>query len=586
MARVRQREATPPNGFIASAVRLPTMQRSEATKAQGWQGEAWAFYDAVAELRFLANWIGNSMSRAVLHAAKRDGNSLVPLSSGPAWEAMEALYGGRHGQAQMLQLIGVDLTVGGEGYITAREVDGEDKWDVVITGKVNQNGTGKKAKLTVDFGDGARYPMGPDDLVIRVWTPHPTNPMIADAPTRSNLKTLGQIVGYDNHITTQLDSRLAGNGVFFISNEVEFAVPEGMPADASQAQIFMTVLGEAMMTSKGDRTSPAAHVPIVATVPTEALGKNEWIKFWTDLDSSVTDMRESAVKRFAVGMDAPAEALLGTADANHWNAWLSEEAGIKAHLEPRLGVVNGAITMQYLRPAIEGLVPDNELGDYFCIADTSEIRLRPNRAEEALELNARGLLGDDATLRETGFKGEDKMKPDEHQRWLLERMSQGATSPELAAEALRKLGIILGMPAGDKPQKQPNNTKVPLPQIERRDPPELPDEQPLAAACEVLVYRALERAGNRLRNQHPRTDTAAQRIDQVYLTLKGEPDYLLAGAWECAPDVLADHGVDVDEVVDVLDFYARGLIGRQRKFSKHTLASLLASIRHVEPVEA
>ena len=585
MARVRQREPSPPNGFIASAVRLPTPQRNEAAKAQGWQAEAWKFYDTNAELRFLSNWIGNVMSRAVLHAARREGNSLVPLTSGPAWEAMEALYGGRQGQSQMLQLLGVDLTVGGEGYITAREKDGSDQWDVVITGKVTQQGSGKKAKITIDFGDGKRTDMGPNDLTIRVWTPHPTNPTIADAPTRSNLHTLGQIVGYDNHISTQLVSRLAGNGVFFISNEVEFAVPEGMPADASQAQIFMHVLGEAMMTPIGDRTNPSAHVPIVAMVPTEALGKNEWIKFWTDLDSSVTDMREAAVKRFAVGMDAPPEALLGTADANHWNAWLSEEAGIKAHLEPRLTVVNSAITTSYLRPAIEDEVPEDEVNEYFVIADTSEIRLRPNRAEEALELNARGLLGDDATLRETGFKGEDKMKADEHTRWLLQRMSQGAVSPELAAEAMRLLGVKMFPVDVQKPQEQPDNTRPDLvPDLEKRNPPELPDEQPLAAACEVLVYRALERAGNRLRNQHPRTDTSAQPVHQVYMTLKGEPDYLLAGAWDCTGDVLADHGVDTDEIVDVLDFYTRGLLSRQRKFSRHTLASLLASIRHVEPV--
>src|SRR4029453_11693020 len=400
-----------------------------------------------------------------------EGRWLVPLSTGPAWEAIEALYGGRHGQSQMLQLLGVDLTVGGEGYVTAREKDGKEAWDVLITGKVSQQGVGKKARVTCDFGDGKRTEMGPEDLVIRVWTPHPTDPTIADAPTRSNLKTLGQIVGYDDHISTQLISRLAGNGVLFISNEVEFAVPEGMDPNASQASIFMHVLGEAMMIPIGDRTNPSAHVPIVAMVPTEALGKNEHIKFWTDLDGSVTEMRESAVKRFAVGMDAPAEALLGTADANHWNAWLSEEAGIKAHLEPRLGVVNSALTAQYLRPAIQDDVPEEDLRDYFVIADTSEFGRAPNRSEEALELNDRGLLGDEATLRETGFKPEDKMVDEQFKRWLLKRITLGATTPELAAEALRALGVNVNPVDIQTPQEQPTHTKPGgVPDIERRNP--------------------------------------------------------------------------------------------------------------------
>lgn len=374
--------------------------------------------------------------------------------------------------------------------------------------------------------------------------------------------------------------------MFFISNEVEFAVPEGMPADASQAQIFMHVLGEAMMTPIGDRTNPSAHVPIVAMVPTEALGKNEWIKFWTDLDSSVTDMREAAVKRFAVGMDAPPEALLGTADANHWNAWLSEEAGIKAHLEPRLGVVNSALTTNYLRPAIMDDISEEQLADYFVIADTTEIRLRPNRAQEALELNDRGLLSDEDTLSETGFKPGQKMDDKAFQKWLLKRITLGATTPELAAEALRALGVNVGPINVQDPQQQPDQTKPGgVPALERRNPPEQDrDEQPLAAACEVMVYRAMERAGNRLRNQFPKAELNGTRPDQVYLELKGDPDYLLAGAWDCAKDVLAGHCVDVDEVVDVLDFYARGLLGRQRKVSRRTLASLLASIRHPEPV--
>ena len=66
MARSRPTEPapTPPPGFLASAVRLPTATRNMAGRAEGWQDEAWAYWESVGELRYVSTWIGNVMSRA------------------------------------------------------------------------------------------------------------------------------------------------------------------------------------------------------------------------------------------------------------------------------------------------------------------------------------------------------------------------------------------------------------------------------------------------------------------------------------------------------------------------------------------
>jgi len=104
--------------------------------------------------------------------------------------------------------------------------------------------------------------------------------------------------------------------------------------------------------------------------------------------------------------------------------------------------------------------------------------------------------------------------------------------------------------------------------------------EPLAAACGALVFRALERAGNRLRNAHPRIDTTSLEAADVYRTVSGSEDKLLAGAWDCAAEVLGpyleDPG-DVSAVVDTLDFYVRGLLSTKRPHSDVVLAALLAS---------
>jgi hypothetical protein len=591
MARARTADPEPqaPTGFLASAVRLPTPSRNQAGRSESWQSDAWNYHDTVGELRQVANWTGNVMSRARLTAAHLEGRMLVPLANGPAAEAMEAFYGGPQGQSEMLQQLGVHLTVAGEAYIINR-ADG-DLWNVIASGKVTQQSGGK---ITADFGTGnGRTPLTGSDLVIRIWTPHPRDPTRPDSPVRSTLNTLAQVVSYDAHITAQIRSRLAGAGILFLSNEVQFPVPPGMDPAASQAQIFMALLGESMMTPIADPADPSAIVPIVAMVPTESLGKNEHLKFWTELDKSVIEMRDAGIKRLALGWDVPPEVLLGISDSNHWNAWLSEESAVKAHLEPRLSVVAYAGTTAYLRPAIEGLVPDPE--NYFMIADTSAIRLRPNRSTEAIELYDRGELSGMALRRETGFQPEDTPPAEEFVRWLLRKIATGSTSPEQTQAALAMLGADLGMglaPA-DQNRPPPDDMRTDTgPDLPQREIPTRSDAEArisrtqraidrggpgLAAACDVLVYRALERAGNRLRNAHPRTDTTAMQATDVYRSLTGDPDKLLAGAWDCAYDVLQPYTDDAPTVISTLDFYVRGLLGSQRTHSAVVLGTLLAA---------
>jgi hypothetical protein len=63
----------------------------------------------------------------------------------------------------------------------------------------------------------------------------------------------------------------------------------------------------------------------------------------------------------------------------------------------------------------------------------------------------------------------------------------------------------------------------------------------------------------------------------VYRTLTGDPDHLLAGAWDCAIDVLTPYTADASTVADTLDFYVRGLISSQRPHSNVVMGALLAS---------
>lgn len=517
------------------------------------------------------------MSRVTLHAAKRDGNELILLTDGPAAEAMDSLYGGPQGQAQMIQQLGTDMTVSGEGYIFNRG----DEWLTLATGKVHQ---GAKGTVTIDTPAQKGMEKRSSDVLIRIWTPHPTDANEADAPTRSNLQTLAQITGYDDHISAQLTSRLAGAGILMLPSEMEFASTSDEDADASQASQFLSVLGETMQAAIHDRKGPSSFVPIVITAPGDVIEKATHMKFWSDLDQNVIEMRESGIKRFAVGMDVPVEVLTGNGDSNHWNAWLAEESAIKIHLEPRLSVINHALTGQYLRPSLQGVVSQEELNDYFVIADTAHLRTRPNRSTDARELRGLGAISRQALLRENGFDPEDAMDDTEYQEWLLERIALGAVTPEMTAQAISLLGVK-GISSVDTNQQDQPRATLPSPTDDSEDTgmPELTSsagghEDPLAAACEVLVWRALERAGNRLRNRKQVSPDVP--ASQAYLMASAEmsPDFLLEGAWDCAIEVLAEYpGIDIAAVTQTLDFYTRGLLTMKRIHSGNNLAMLLRS---------
>jgi hypothetical protein len=82
MARTRTVEPLPtaPQGFVASAVRLPNVSRNTAGRPESWQGQAWSYWESVGELRYVATWIGNVLSRARLVPAERQGRMLVPIT--------------------------------------------------------------------------------------------------------------------------------------------------------------------------------------------------------------------------------------------------------------------------------------------------------------------------------------------------------------------------------------------------------------------------------------------------------------------------------------------------------------------------
>jgi hypothetical protein len=581
MPRVTTEVAETPLSMVASAARMTGTSVTNPRPKQSWQKEAWHFYDTCGELRYAANWMGNVLSRATLRAVQVDvvGGEEREVTSGPAFEALEELCNGREGQAAMLKSIGIHFFVAGECYLIGRSpdpkhdemVDAEETlWEVASTEEVTQNGK----QWQVDYHDGTgAIPLGEDDVVIRLWMPHPRRHKMADSPVRAQLANLRELELLSRHVAAQARSRLAGNGVLFLPSSIQFPTPPNPPEGVTDsASLFQWLLMNAMMESVEDPSDPAALVPIIVTADGESIANIEHKTFWSEYDAKISELRSEAIRRLALGLDIPAEVMLGTADMNHWSAWQVEESSIKVSVEPMLASIARSLTTGYLRP-----VTDNTKD---AIAfDTSKLRMRPNRSREAIELSDRLALSNAALRRETGFDESDAPEPDELKHMLLMRIAGGSATPEQVAQALNALGISEVTGEGETTRES-----RPSPSLQDHPSRDIPEPQAAAASLldksEVLVFRALERAGNRLRSlKQTRPPCAAADTYMFVKTDVGELDKVLDDAWTCLDRVIPQvPDFHRKTIASALDTYCRHLLLQQVQYDRTELQHYLTTV--------
>lgn len=581
--------SAPPPMILAAAKNysIGKSRRIAATGSQlqgeQWQDGCWVFYDIVGEFRYAVDWVGNLLSKAKLYVS-RDGEPVEDTDI--AAMALDALFGGEEGQSEMLRMLGINFTVAGEAYIIGYEGDTDDDWMVIASTEVRRDGNN-------NFRIGDETIEGSRALVIRLWRPHPRRPKKSNSPARAVIPILAELDKLTQHVAAQIDSRLAGAGLLILPSETTFpAVPvttldedgnEVTTLTSGDATSFVNKMIEVMETAIQDRADSSALVPIILQVAGEYIEGVKHMMFWSGLDAEAVNLRTEAIRRLALGMDMPPEVLTGVADVNHWGAWQIDEAAIKAHAEPLIAVITSSLTNGYLRPVLEADMSPEEAARYDIHADTSQLRMRPNRSKEALELWDRGVLSSEALLRENGFDPlNDEMDRSELVNWLLRKVAGGSTTPELVADALEKLGVIL---AG-APSPAIESTEAPQPRSLRdhpvRDVPEEDDGVPeeLVAVSEVIVFRALERAGNRLKTKMAGKVPTGVPAAELYLALPAlspsEVDEALTDVWSCT-DRFAITATRPG-LAATLDQYARTLMIFRRPHTYEQLRSHLSGM--------
>lgn len=562
-----------------------------------WQMEAWRLYDIVGELRFLAGWIGDSVSQARLYVAEINNTG---EEAGETADAEIARIGaeplGTGSQRDdNLRLAGIGLAVCGESWIVGEggATSDPENWFVLSPGQIKRSGSRIEVNRPMQVGGGILELKEGTDLLMRAWRPHPNAIEQSDSPTRSAIPPLREIELLTKREFAELESRLTGAGVWFLPEGMDFPRGEGDPEGMTG---FMKLLQRTASINIQDQSNASAQVPLMATIPDhmiEHLDKIRPITFWSDLSEQIPALKLAAIQRVAAAFEIPAELLTGLADSNHWTAWAVGEEGIK-RIKPYLATIADTLTRGFLHPALERAgIADPER--YAYAFDVSPLAVRPNRQTEALELWDRFLVSDVEAVKAGAFTKGQMPSEREQLQMILKRAFAADPIAMLADPGVRE---VLGIP-GTAPALVPEPSALPAapePPTEQNAPPAEtptgPDDQQ-AAIIERLQFglvhqaalRALALAGGRMTTPAERRGAWAgiaryNLHSRVGPVVPDRADKLLDGAWSELPAVAAYMGVPEADLRTFLHGYCVELLTRGLAHSDDLLRYGFAALMH------
>lgn len=466
------------NAVVASAEPLAQRlaQRGGAGGQIGepWQRESWHFYDVVPELRTACRVTGRAMGqcRLVLARLSSEGEP-VPFDFSldeetgepsnpedyhhPGRKMLAAFAGGADGQRELLDAIGVALTVPGEvilvGSLDQVNRDMADDFTRMQAYSTEQvQSSAGRVVVRLDESRRADRPLASASesesdptavTAIRVWRPHPKMTYLADSAARSALPVLREIEGYDNHNKANLLSRLAGAGILFIPEDMQLPGTPAKQEPGVEAQVdpFLLYLMEVIKIAIKERDSAAALAPIMVRATREDIEAVKHLTFSTPFDEKVSENRKEAVGRLGVAVDMPGEMLTGYGALQHWTGALVTDDWKGGYLAELMGFASGAITRGWFYPAMVADGHGDLESDVIIWYDDSSVRTIENTGPEAQGAYDRGEISGDAYRRALGYNEGDAPTEEEFILQVVKTLLLKA--PSMAPLLLPMVGVTV-----------------------------------------------------------------------------------------------------------------------------------------------
>ena len=473
-----------PRPLTAAAVQIPLNDKGEAERfrarrasgIQGWQSEAWEYYDAVGEIKYAFNLVSSVVSRIRLYAAVvtdpaqapspiRNVDSVDDRLGAAAERALARLDSAYGGQAGLLRDAALNLCVAGECYlvqIPPRVGHGiPESWDIRSVDELLVDQKGKyiiqpRRDVAGQGGSGGSGGVNPNKagnillppgaFVGRIWRAHPRYSDEADSSMRGLLDLCAELLLLNRTFRATARSRLNAGALYLpdglsvaSSSDPNFPYDtDGTytePTPEEMQDEFEDQLIDAMTTPIRDEESASAVVPLIIRGPAELGDKIKQFKFERSFDAALVQRADRVLERILQGLDVPKDVVTGLANVKYSNALQIDEALYKAHIEPLMLLIADAITIVYLRPYLKANgFTDTDVDRIVVWFDPSQVATRNDRAADADSGFDKMAISFDTWRRTHGFADTDA--PDSTEVALRLLFEKGSISPDLTESML------------------------------------------------------------------------------------------------------------------------------------------------------
>lgn len=417
---------------------------------QPWQAESMSYYDLVPEVKFVTNFFAQMVGGVRLFPAVIDPNTHEPeeLHNGPIFDLFDKIIGPDGGRSSLQESYAKLRFLIGESYLTVSpsEEYGEI-WECLSPNELRVQPGGIASRFRAPMLSADQYSIGvseyivgndpatiakygplgpqftedgPDVIVVyRLWRPSPAYTWLADCNMKAAVDSgiLEELVLSTYSVRAQLKSRMNQNGVWFIPDELSFTGLGNDPEEDPANDPFFSRMSEVSVASLRDPGSSQAMDPIMVRVPGEFCDKSKLVRF-NDTTGELAELtqRTEMIGRFATCIELPKEVVTGTADINHWGAWLIDEQTYDSYGRPASLEMAADFCAAYLQPACREAGIKNWM-DVRIGVDPSEVIHHPDRAKDALTLRQAGLINDKVFREALGYNDNDAMSDEEYQHW-------------------------------------------------------------------------------------------------------------------------------------------------------------------------
>lgn len=516
-----------PRGFVASAARL-TGGDSEYQRrlSQPWQYRALGYYDELGEVRYASQFYARMLARVVIYPATlgSDGK-LTKIESGPAVDLLARVQDPGGGRQRMQYDYGRLMFTTGEGVLLVTGEDTDDeRWRFLWREEIRMvDGIAirKLANGQLSSERGTGY---------RMWTPSPIHSDLADSPLHSVLDIAEELLLLTAAVRATAVTRLT-KGVLLLPTEVSPApFEEGLDEDPELSP-FMQRLTENIAAQIEDPGTAKACAPLVLEGGYDYLDQVRYLPLHDpQMDYMERDLRIEAIKRMALGLDFPPEALLGMTDANHWTGQQVMHDMWRSHGVPVADRWVTDLNDTYLRPALREA--GHDATDVVIGYDDSQVVVSPDRtaiADEAMDRAQISFAG----YRELKGIPEDMAPSKEEQAFVFGIKTRDPVVAGLEEQA----------PAVRGPQAGPNVndgqvTSPPQPTKGRAVSRQEARVASVMGAADMALRQCRAKAGARLRTSVSSPPRNVKRCEECQQAIDGLPNAMVASA--LGEDVLRD----------------------------------------------